>query len=38
MNNPVTRLLRRNVSFGQIAGYALANFTGLLIVLTAMQF
>lgn len=38
MNNPVTRLLRRNVSVGQILGYALANFTGLLIVLTAMQF
>ncbi|MDE6378586.1 MAG: ABC transporter permease [Duncaniella sp.] len=38
MNNPVTRLLRRNVSVGQILGYALTNFTGLLIVLTAMQF
>ena len=38
MKNPVTRLLRRNVSAGQIAGYAFANLTGLLIVLTALQF
>ena len=32
------RLLRRNISAAQLAGYALANFTGLLIVLCAMQF
>lgn len=38
MTNPVTRLLRRNVSPGQIGGYALANLAGLIIVLTALQF
>ena len=38
LHNPVTRLLRRNVSPGQIAGYALANLIGLTIVLTALQF
>jgi len=38
MSNPVTRLLRRNISAGQLAGYALANLTGLAIVLTAIQF
>ena len=32
------RLLRRNISAGQIAGYALANLVGLAIVLTAIQF
>lgn len=37
-SSPVTRLLRRNVSTGQIAGYAFANLVGLLIVLIAMQF
>ena len=31
-------LLRRNISAGQIAGYALANFIGLAIVLCAIQF
>jgi len=36
--NTVWRLLRRNISAGQIAGYALANLAGLAIVLTAMQF
>lgn len=36
--NPVWRLLRRNISVGQIAGYVLANFVGLTIVLTALQF
>lgn len=36
--NPVTRLLRRNVSAGQIAGYILANLVGMAIVLTALQF
>lgn len=35
--NLVWRLLRRNVSTGQIAGYAVANFIGLSIVLTAVQ-
>lgn len=34
----VWRLLRRNVSVGQFGGYAVANFVGLAIVLTAMQF
>ncbi|MDE6393914.1 MAG: ABC transporter permease, partial [Duncaniella sp.] len=38
MSSPVTRLLRRNISAGQIAGYAIANLVGLLIVLTAIQF
>lgn len=36
--NIVWRLLRRNISAGQIAGYALANLVGLAIVLTAVQF
>ena len=36
--NTVWRLLRRNISAGQIAGYAVANFVGLAIVLTALQF
>lgn len=36
--NIVWRLLRRNISAGQIAGYALANLVGLAIVLTAIQF
>lgn len=35
--NLVWRLLRRNVSIGQIAGYAVANLIGLSIVLTAVQ-
>ncbi|MCM1337899.1 MAG: ABC transporter permease [Candidatus Amulumruptor caecigallinarius] len=34
----ITRLLRRNVSGAQIAGYAVASFVGLAIVLTAIQF
>lgn len=34
----VWRLLRRNISIGQLAGYALANLVGLAIVLTAVQF
>lgn len=34
----VWRLLRRNISVGQLAGYALANLVGLTIVLTAIQF
>lgn len=36
--NLVWRLLRKNVSVGQIVGYALANLVGLAIVLTAIQF
>ena len=36
--NIVWRLLRRNISAGQLAGYALANLAGLAIVLTAIQF
>ncbi|MDE6831584.1 MAG: hypothetical protein K2J07_02450, partial [Muribaculaceae bacterium] len=36
--SPVWRLLKRNISAGQILGYALANFVGLAIVLTAVQF
>lgn len=38
LGSPVARLLRRNISAGQIAGYAVANLVGLLIVLTAIQF
>lgn len=34
----VWRLLRRNISIGQLAGYALANLVGLAIVVTAIQF
>lgn len=36
--SPVWRLLRRNISPGQIIGYAVANLVGLVIVLTAIQF
>ncbi|MDE6153668.1 MAG: ABC transporter permease, partial [Muribaculaceae bacterium] len=36
--SPVWRLLRRNISPWQLAGYALANLVGLAIVLTAIQF
>lgn len=32
------RLLRRNISAGQIAGYTLANLVGLAIVMTAVKF
>lgn len=38
LHNPVNRLLRRNISVGQILGYAIANFAGLAILLTALQF
>lgn len=38
LKNPIGRLLRRNMSAGQIAGYAVANLVGLVIVLTALQF
>ena len=34
----VWRLLRHNISVGQLAGYAIANLVGLAIVLTAVQF
>ena len=37
-NHILARLLRHNVSAGQMAGYALSNLIGLLIVITAMQF
>lgn len=37
-DNFVWRLTRRNISVGQIAGYAIANLVGLTIVLTAFQF
>lgn len=34
----VWNLLKKNISVGQIAGYAVANFVGLAIVLTAIRF
>ena len=37
-DNLVWRLLRKNISIGQIAGYAVANLVGLSIVLIAIQF
>lgn len=37
-NDLTARLLRRNISVPQIAGYALASFVGLAIILTALQF
>ena len=37
-NSLVRRLLRRNISAGQLIGFALANLVGLSIVLVAMQF
>lgn len=37
-SNLVWRLMRRNISVWQIAGYAIANLVGLAIVLTALQF
>jgi len=37
-SNVVWRLLRRNISAGQLIGYAVANFIGLAIVLTGLQF
>lgn len=36
--NPVGRLLKKNISIGQIVGYSIANFVGLAILLTALQF
>lgn len=38
MKDMVWRLLRRNISVGQMAGYAVANLVGLAIVVTALQF
>lgn len=38
IKNIVWQLLRRNISVGQLAGYAVANLVGLAIVLTAVQF
>lgn len=38
MRSIVWRLLRRNISAGQLLGYGLANLVGLAIVLTAIQF
>lgn len=37
-SRPVWRLLRRNISPRQIAGYAVANLVGLSILLVALQF
>ncbi|MDE6927530.1 MAG: ABC transporter permease, partial [Muribaculaceae bacterium] len=34
----VWNLLKKNISVGQIAGYAVANLVGLAIVLTAIRF
>ncbi len=36
--DPVSRLLRHNISLPQIAGYAIANMIGLAIILTAVRF
>ena len=36
--NLIGKLLRKNISTAQIAGYALANFVGLTIIMTALQF
>lgn len=38
MSNNVWKLLRRNISVSQIAGYAVANFVGLAIIIAAVQF
>lgn len=37
-SDPVSRLLRHNISLPQIAGYAIANMVGLAIILTAVRF
>lgn len=37
MNSLIWRLLRRNISPGQIAGYAVASLVGLCIVMVALQ-
>ena len=36
--NIIHRLLRKNLSMAQLAGFTLANFIGLLIVLLGLQF
>lgn len=36
-NNPINSLLKKNISKGQLIGYALANLVGLAILLTAFQ-
>lgn len=36
--NLLTRLLRKNISIAQLAGFVLANFTGLAIVIAGLQF
>ena len=38
MKNLMWRLLRRNVSVGQMVGFAIANLVGLTIVVLAIQF
>lgn len=38
IQSTIRRLLRRNISFAQIAGYAAANMVGLAIVVTALMF
>ena len=38
LQNPVNKLLKKNISIGQIVGYSIANFVGLAILLTALQF
>lgn len=38
MSSNVWKLLRRNISVSQIAGYALANLVGLSIIIAAIQF
>lgn len=37
-DNLIWELLRHNISTSQMAGYALSNFVGLAIILTALQF
>lgn len=37
-DNLIWKLLRHNISTSQMAGYALSNFVGLAIILTALQF
>ncbi len=37
MKDQVWRLLKRNISMAQIAGYALANLAGVLIIMTGLQ-
>ena len=37
MNNEVWKLLKKNISVAQIAGYALANLAGVIIIMTGLQ-